>query len=100
MLRATLRAGGQPRDLGSRRARREPPAWRDARDGAAPRLGPREHIGADVTRVGIFADVDPLVTPRWWSPARFVALVGWAGLTGGALWRARREHRRARPDAR
>jgi len=89
--RSVLKAAGRSRRLGPRRGG-PTPVWREPVDGRAPRLGPREFIGADITRKGPWADRDPLVTPRWWSRYEWVALAGWAALTGGAGYLAWRKH--------
>ena len=87
--RAALRAAGRSRRLGPRHTTTP---WREPVDGRAPRLGPREFIGADITRRGAWANRDPLVTPRWWNRYEWLALAGWAALTGGTGYLAWRKH--------
>lgn len=55
----------------------------------APRLGPGERIAPYVTRVGRFRRVDPLRARPLPTPARVVAVLGWALLVGESLRRAR-----------
>jgi hypothetical protein len=79
--------GSAAKHLGPKRWRA--PAWREPVNGAAPRLGPRELIGRDVTRRGVFADKDPLATPQLWSVWRWLGLAFW----GGTLWQSIRRAR-------
>lgn len=68
----------------------ERPDWAEAVGGVAPRLLPTELIGKNVTRVGRFASVDPLKTPRLptrWQVAGFGIFVGLVGTTGWISWR-------------
>lgn len=75
-----------------RRGGSEVAGWRDPVDGRAPRLGPREYVGAGVTRSGRFRGKDPLRTGRVWSRWQWLAAAGWAGLLGGSLAAAKRRH--------
>lgn len=89
-VRTGAHTAAAPRDL--KRGARVAPDWRVARDGQAPRLGPRDFIGTGTTRIGRFADVDPLRTPRLWSVWRWLGLAFWAGLAGEAGRRAWKRH--------
>ncbi len=71
---------------------RPPQDWDRPVDGRAPRLGTREYIGHDIRGRGAWADRDPLLTPKWWSQARFGAVAGWAALTAGAGYLSWRRH--------
>ncbi len=62
--------------------------WQDDTGGRAPRLGPRELIGDQVTRRGRFESVDPLRTPELWNRWRWLALMGWSGLVVGSVVKA------------
>ena len=84
--RRILHASVEPKVLGRRIHLAT--GWQDDADGHAPRLGPRELIGDQITRTGRFESVDPLRTPQLWNRWRWLGLLGWAGLAGGSLWRA------------
>lgn len=67
--------------------------WRDAVDGRAPRLGPRQYIGHDIAPgTGAWADRDPMRTPHWWHVGRWIALAGWGLLSAGSGWLSWRRH--------
>lgn len=68
------------------------PHWRESVDGRAPRLGPDEVIGPGMTRRGIFEGRDPMRFPAMWSRVRWSALLLWAGVVGGTIWKAWRDH--------
>lgn len=81
-----------PRNL--RKLGAEAPGWRAGDRDGAPRLAADEFIGRGVTRLGRFAKTDPLTVPRAWG-AEWLGLIFWAGLTGGSLYKARRDARAA-----
>ena len=88
--RVAVRAGRERRfDRPATRAE----AWRDAVDGRAPRLGPRQYIGHDIAPGrGAWAERDPMRTPHWWGGPRWSALLGWAALTAGTGYLSWRRH--------
>jgi hypothetical protein len=71
---------------------RQAEGWDRAVDGRAPRLGPDETIADGITRVGIFSERDPLRFPKLWTRVRFLSLALWAGVVGGSLYKAWRDH--------
>jgi hypothetical protein len=54
----------------------------------APRLGPQDHIAPYLTRRGRFATIDPLEPRRLPIWPKWLGVLGWAGLLGGALYKA------------
>lgn len=91
LLRSTLVRAPRARNM-RRPATRPPLGWERPDDGRAPRLTPTELIGHDIRGRGAWAERDPLVTPRWWSQARFGAVAGWAAMTAGAGYLSWRKH--------
>jgi len=64
--------------------------WAESTGGVAPRLLPNERIGAGISRVGRFATIDPLKTPRLptrWQFAGFGFFAVLVGTTGWISWR-------------
>jgi hypothetical protein len=75
----------QGRGGGNRRARVDP-HWRRSEDGGAARLTPHELI-APGRPVGRWHGVDPhRPYDTWRAVGKFIGLLGWAGVVGGAWW--------------
>lgn len=73
----------------------KPRTWRGITtpiDGRAPRLAPDEAISADITRLGVFRQRDPLQRGRGATTGELLGLVAWGGVVGTAFRGAVKEH--------